>query len=302
MDELTAGFQPFVAIVERGSISAAARALGVPRATLSRQLASLEDELGVLLAHRSTRRLALTPAGEELYRRARLIVAQAEEARGVVARLDGVPRGLLRVSVPPGPAAQVLAGVLVTYLSRYPEVRVEVTATTRHVDLVAEGIDVALRAGRLDDPSLVARQLRRSDLIAVASPADLAARGTPVSPADLAGHDCLVGYDRGATPARAWPLRGGGTLPISGRLATNDLDLTLAAAEAGLGVALVPDLVAAAALAAGRLVVVLPDHIGISSVMALVYPSREHLDPKVRAFVDLAGEALRGADLTRQAP
>ena len=286
----------FVAVVDRGSISGAARALEMPRATLSRRITALETELGLRLLHRGTRRLVLTPAGEELHRRARRIVADAQAAWDSVRRLDDVPRGLLRVSLVDIPRQPVFT----EFLRRYPEVRLEVTTTTRHVDLIAEGIDVALRFGPVSDASLIARRLWTGRAHAVASPSYLAAHGRPDSLEQLAEHECFVGFAGAWAPQRTWPLLDGGVVPVSGRVASNSVRLLADAARAGLGIAMLPDQVIGAALDDGSLEIVLEELVGADVPISLVYADREFLDPKVRAFVDLAAPLLGpGAFATR---
>ena len=164
------GFEEFVAIVDNGSVSAAAESLGLPRATVSRRLARLEERLGVRLLHRTTRRMTLTPGGALLHRKASRLVTAARELEAEVRRLDGVPRGLLRMSIPPGTADSFITGWIVEFLRLYPEVSVELVASSVHVDLVAEGFDLALRHGTIDDASLIARTISVSVTIAVASP------------------------------------------------------------------------------------------------------------------------------------
>lgn len=274
----------FIAVVEASSISEAARALGTPRASLSRRLAHLEGVVGVRLIHRSTRRLVLTRAGEELYRRARLVVRDAGEALDAVRRHDDRPRGLLRVSVPPV-LGDAVTGGLSAFLRAWPEVELEVLATTRHVDLVGERFDCALRAGTVYDGALVARKLWDAELLAVASPAYLQ-RGAPADVDALTSHDLLLGYTAGEVPERAWPLRDGGRVALRGRLVTNDLNVRVHAALDGLGVALLPLALVEEAIAEGRLVPVLRDVVGARSSLSLVYPERNWLDPKVRAFID----------------
>ena len=282
------GFQEFVHIVDEGSISAAARVLGLPRATLSRRLGRLEDRLGVRLLHRNTRRLAPTQAGEELYRRARRLLTEATEAEEAVRRLDGVPRGLLRVTSPPLGGNEQLAVAFRSFLHRYPDVTLELFTTMRHVDLVKEGLDVALRGGTVRDPALVARRLRTTRVMAIASPAYVEARGMPQSVAELVHHNCVCGYDPVTLrPVRAWPLLGGGSVPVRGRIATNDLELAVSIALSGDAIALCPSEVPRILGAEpGALLEVLPDEIGRQGGLSVVYPEREHLDPKVRAFVD----------------
>lgn len=279
-------FEEFVTIVDAGSLTAAAERLGLPRATLSRRLARLEQRLGVRLLHRTTRRMALTAPGEELYGRARRVVEAAQEAEEAVRRLDGVPRGRLRVSLPDQMPPALLAGWLDGFLEACPEVTLEVVASAVHVDLVGEGFDVALRVGDVDDASLVVRTLGNDLRIAVASPAYLARRGTPETPADLADHDCLVGYRSGTVLRREWPLTGGGSVPVSGTLATNNMALRLEAARRGRGIALVVERLAHRELVSGELVHILPGEVGRRERLSLTYPDRAFLDPKVRAFVD----------------
>jgi len=285
-------FEEFMAVVESGSLTAAARALAMPRPTLGRRLDRLEERLGVRLVHRTTRRLTLTPTGEALYAKARLVVQAAREAEAEARRADDVPRGLLRVSVPAAVPGGVVAGWIVAFLDAYPEVDVELVATNVHVDIGAGDFDVAMRAGPVDDPSLIARTLVRNERIAVASPGYLDRRGTPASPDDLRDHDCIVAYHAGVAPETHWPLRAGGRVAVSGRLASNQMEVRLHAAIAGRGIATVFARVAAEALADGRLVQVLPDHLHRVERVALVYRDRAFAEPKVRAFVEFLAEAV----------
>jgi DNA-binding transcriptional LysR family regulator len=286
MQETAEGFEVFVAVLDAGSISAAARELGVPRETLSRQLARLEDRLGVRLAHRGARRLLPTAAGEALLARARPLVLAAKEAEAAVRRLDDTPRGLLRVSVPPNGGAAFIADIALPFLDRWPEVRLELIATTRHVDLVAEQVDVALRAGEVRDPSLVARRLWSSRLVGVASPTYARARGLPERPAELSDHDCVLGADAGVRTQVRWPLMAGGQVPVSGRIASNDLGVQLRATLAGHGIGLLPAPFAREAIEDGALLPVLPEHLGLRTSMSIVYVERALMPAKVRAFVD----------------
>jgi DNA-binding transcriptional LysR family regulator len=284
--DLLDGLAEFVAVVEAGSITGAARALGLPRETLGRRLGQLEERLGVRLLHRTTRRLAPSQAGEELYARARRILSEGAAAVEAVRSLDGVPRGRLRVTVPPNDAQQQMSEMLRTFMELYPHVEIEVLATPRHVDLIAEGFDVAVRAGPTLDPTLISRTLVHTELIAVAAPSYLRARGTPRSVDELASHECLRGYDAStSTPLRSWPLRDGGSVEVHGRFATNALPTLIDLAIAGSGIALLPELALRAAVTDGRLVRILPE-LGTRAQVAIVYPERELLDPKVRAFVD----------------
>ncbi|MDP2315663.1 MAG: LysR family transcriptional regulator [Pseudomonadota bacterium] len=287
MDDLpeTSELLAFARTVEAGSLSGAATELGLPRVTLTRRLARLEARLGVKLLRRSTRRLTLTDAGEALYRHARVVLAAVRDADGAVRRADGTVRGLLRISLPPIPGGG-LQGMLLAFLRQYPHVRLEALYGTAHVDLVGSGYDVALRAGTNLDPGLVARTIIRSRLMAVASPAYLARAGVPEDPADLLGHACLVGFDRGERPATHWPQEGGGAVRVEGVIVSNEITLLRDAALGGMGIALLPEMLVGEHVAAGRLVHVLAGRLGARTQFAVVYPEREFLAPAVRAFVD----------------
>ena len=289
------GFEEFVAIVDGGSITAAAEELGLPRPTLSRRLARLEERLGVRLVHRTTRRLSVTPAGERLYATARAVILAARDAEAEVRRLDDVPRGLLRVSIPPAVPEPLFSTLVTDYLSMYPEVSIEVVATSEYVDLVADGFDVAIRGGFSADSSLIARTLANSRQLAVASPGYLARRGTPSCSSDLAEHECLVGFRDGKLPEQSWPLLSGGSVRVSGRYRTNKLQSRLEAALNGHGIALVIETMVDVHIAEGRLVHVLPGIVGEAARIAVLYADRAFVDPKVRTFVDHVATRLKRA-------
>jgi len=295
---LAAGFEEFVSIVDHASVTRAAEALGLPRPTVSKRLARLEKRLGVRLLHRTTRRMKLTEQGVLLYDRARRVVQAAQEAEAMVRRHDDVPRGQLRVLIPPRVPEAIFAQWLVEFLQCFPEVSLDVVATDAHVDLVAEGFDVALRYGVIEDTSLVSRILVTNFEIAVASPRYLEERGTPRAVEDLANHSCIVGYNGNNVPNPRWPLMDGSWAHVNGKLLTSHTGLRMEAAKHGLGIAMVVDRMAADLLASGELVWVLPRVVGRRDDARLIYPDREFLDPKVRAFVDFIAsrvDAIRGS-------
>ena len=275
----------FVEVVGEGSVSAAARQLGLPRSTISRRLARLEERLDVRLLHRTTRQLHLTESGEEYLVHARAVLQAIEEATSSVRRSTDLPKGLLRVSVPPVLSVELRA-TLLDFLDRYPDVKLELIASAVSEDLRAQNIDVAWRATTELAPDLIARKLFKSPVTAVAAPAYLAQRGAPKSPADLAAHSCLRGFARGIRPTTHWPLTDGGSVRVKGRLVANDLLILYDAALRGDGIALLPETWSGVALADCRLVRVLPDQLGVMAQVALVYPNRRLLKPAVRAFVD----------------
>lgn len=284
--ETGSGFEEFVAIVEGGSVTAAAEALGLPRPTVSRRLARLEERLGVRLLHRTTRRLKTTAEGRLLYARARRVVDAAHEAEAAVRRLDGTPRGLLRVSVPTSLPRETMGVWVAEYLAEYPEVELEFVASLDFVDLVADGFDIALRRGVRADDTLIQRVLRVDASIAIASPDYLERRGVPTDVEALAEHECILGHRTTGTEDDDWPLSSGGRVRVSGRFRSNQAELRLGAARAGLGIAVTSALIVREELEAGHLVHVLPDLVGTQERVSLVYVDREFVDPKVRSFVD----------------
>lgn len=289
-------FDAFVAIVDAGSISEAARVLGTPRATVSRQLARLEQRLGNRLLHRTTRRLVPTPAGETLYARARPLLEAAQAAVESVQRLDDTPRGPLRVSSAPL-HTPVLGKMMGEFMAAYPEVTVDLQTTSRHVDLVAEHIDVAMRGGVTREPSLIARPLLRTELLAVASPQYLERAGAPGSTDALAEHTCLRGFDGGSRPATVWPLCDGGTVAVTGPFVTTDIMALLGATLVGTGIALMPRAIVDAELQRGDLDPVLEGVLGRGVSLSVVWVEREFIEPKVRAFVEFAVEWAKAGRL-----
>ena len=278
----------FLEVVRAGSISAASRKLGLPRPTLSRRMSGLEADLGVRLIHRRTNRLVLTLAGKELQQRAARVVSDADSAWATVRRLDDAPRGLLRVSM----TGAYFPMLFNAFLQDFPEVQLEVQSTTRHVDLLAEGVDVAVRIGEVRDPNLIVRRIHTDRLMAVASPGYLAEHGEPERVEDLAQHDCIVGFAGNWTPSRSWPLLAGGRIPVHGRFAANEIELVHAAALDELGIALLPSAVIARDLEEGDLSGVLSEDVGAELPVSLVYADREFIDPKVRAFIDRAVKVI----------
>jgi DNA-binding transcriptional LysR family regulator len=294
----TAELLAFAKTVEARSLSRAAAELGVPRATISRRLARLEQRLGVRLLRRTTRSLALTDAGEALHRHARIVLDAVHHAEASVRRTGDAIRGELRVTVPPMLGTNFSA-MICDFARRYPEVRLHIHSTTQHVDLQRGGYDVALRASSALEPGLVARTLARDSVLAVASPAYLDAHGTPRTRRDLRNHRCLTGFARGELPQTYWPSSGG-KFQIEGALFANDIYLLRDAALAGLGIALLPRLLVRTHIENGALVHVLPGAVKGESHIAVVYPEREFVPPQVRAFIDAlvtwAPELVEGAD------
>jgi DNA-binding transcriptional LysR family regulator len=280
----TAELLAFARVVEAKSLSRAAAELGIPRATVGRRLARLEERLGTRLLRRTTRSLSLTEGGETFYRHARIVLDALAQAQASVRTTDNVMRGDLRVSVPPLLDDTLLA-MIASFAKAHPDVRVQVDFSTRIVDLLRDGYDVALRATRQLQPGLVARTVARDKVIAVASPEYLAEKGTPRNAKDLRRHRCLLGFARGELPQSTWPV-GRGAVSVDGALSSNDVRLLREAAIRGLGIALLPRLVLGDLVERGVLVQVLAGIVEADNHIAVVYPEREFLPPHVRAFVD----------------
>lgn len=290
MDRL-AQFECFVRVVELGSFSAAAQRLRSSKSVVSRQIAALEAELGARLLHRTTRSLTLTEAGQAYFERVSRILADIDEANLSVTQLQAAPRGRLRVNAPMSFGFLHLAPALPDLLERWPELEVEVTMTDRFVDLIEDGVDVAVRIAKLADSSLIARRLAPIRMVVCASPAYLVRKGMPATPADLDGHDCLAfGAGRGTewrfvtANGAPWPVT------VRGRLGIDNGDALRAAALRDLGVVMLPSFIVGADIQAGALVPLLEAFVPQERSLYAVYPHARHLSPKVRAFVDfLAG-------------
>lgn len=280
----------FTKVVEAGSFTKAARQLSIPKSTVSRRVGELEDSLGVLLLHRTTRKLNLTHAGEIYFARTSRVIEELKSAETALHELQSEPRGLLRITTPSDLSSAVFE-LIAEFQDAFPEIKVIVFSTGRRVDLISEGYDVALRAGQLEDSTLVSRRLLRINLALFASPSYLRAHPGIESPQDLSRHQCLIFSTEGTETV--WKLQGPDgpvEVPVSGRLATRDFILIRTAALLSQGIAFMPELSAARALEEGSLVRVLPEYLSGESNLYAVYPSLRHLSPKVRAFVDFAAE------------
>lgn len=279
----TAELLAFLRTVETSSLTRAAADLELPRATVSRRLARLEQRLAVRLLRRTTRSITLTDAGHALFRHARIVLDAVQLAESSVRRTDDRMRGDLRVSVPPMSSESFLA-LVSDFSLRYPEVRVHIFFSTAPVDLRRDGWDVALRAGTHLEPGLVARTVARSKLIALASTDYLSRAGTPRTVRELRKHRLLLSYGRDQVPQTHWPTKNG-SLHVEGTFFTNDTNLLMGAVRRGLGIAMLPLVYARHLMETGELVQVLPEVLEAQSQVAVVYAEREFMPPQVRAFV-----------------
>jgi DNA-binding transcriptional LysR family regulator len=284
----------FARVAEAQSFTAAARALGLPKSSVSRAVTRLEEHLGVRLVERTTRKLKLTDAGRAYYDS--VSRGLAELACGVerVAELQGTPSGLVRLTAPLDSEETGIAEAILRFSELYPRIEVEVSLSNRRVDLIAEGFDLALRAGVLPDSSLVAKKIGSDPLWLFASPDYLARRGLPRRFADLARHSCVLFRPRGDTAT--WKLSGPGgteTVEVTGQLRTDDLTFTRRLMIGGAGIGLLPSQLAAAAVAAGQLRRVLPGYEVLGSSLHVVMPSAKHLPRRVALLRDFLVDHLK---------
>lgn len=295
--ETLADMAVFARVVEAGSFSAAARALGVTPSAVSRQIGRLEAALQVRLLERSTRKLRLTEVGAAVERRCRDIVEAAQSVRAISASHVETPRGLLRVSLPKAFGRFVVHPLMPAFLARHPDVDVQLVVDDRARDLFDDGLDLALRITEAPPPGLVGRPLLRVNHLVCASPDYLMRHGVPLHPRDLSAHSCLyLGEDAND---RAWRFRRGAeecTVRVSGRYVANHSEMRMEGALQHLGVATLPDFTARAALATGHLIALLPEwqHITrYAGTVWVLYPAGRFLAPKQRVFIDYLVEHLQ---------
>lgn len=277
----------FVAVMETGSFAAAARRLGTSSGQASKLVARLETALGVRLLNRTTRALAPTETGQAYFERVRTLLDEFDTLDASVRDQAQSPRGRLRLSAPLTFGVTRLSRALNAFAARYPDIALDVQFTDRVVNLVDEGFDAAVRVGRPADSTLIARRLCPTEILLVAAPGYLARRGTPVRPADLAAHDCII--DTNFRDPLDWRFIGPDGpvgVAVSGRIRLSNAEACLRAAEAGLGIAHVPDFVASESLRDGRVRALLADHADAPLGVFALYPPGRHLAVKVRVLVD----------------
>ncbi|WP_104654885.1 LysR family transcriptional regulator [Ralstonia insidiosa] len=291
MDRIVAA-EVFVAIVERGSLSAAAEGLDMSRAMVTRYLAQMEDWSGARLLHRTTRRMGLTSAGEATLARCRQILEIASQMAVADGPEADTPRGLLRIACAQSLAQEVLSAAVTAYLRRYPQTAVDLVVDNRTINLVEERIDLAVRITNDLDPNLIARRLGTCESVVVAAPSYLAAHGTPRRVEDLAVHNCLTYSYFGKSLWKFTEAKTGALsdVPVSGNLSANETMALLAAAKEGAGIALQPVFAAAPLVAGGQLVRLLPEHVPQALGIHGVYSSRRQMPAALRAMLEFLVE------------
>jgi DNA-binding transcriptional LysR family regulator len=295
-----AGVQTFLAFAEtvkRGSFAEAARGLGLSASAVAKNVARLEDDLGLRLFHRTTRQVTLTSDGHDLYARCRRIVDEIEALRDDASGARAEPGGTLRLNAPVVLGRIVVVPALARLARRYPKLALEVGFSDRYVDMVKEGLDAVIRVGHLSDSTLVARPIGAQSLVVCGSPGYLAARGVPKRPSDLGAHACLVFRNPSTGRARAWQFEDGRRTvdyaPAS-PVVMNDGEALVAATAAGMGLTQVPDYMATDEIRRGRLVEVLAAYRAPPLPVSIVYPSTRGVTPRLRALI----ETLTATDAT----
>ncbi len=302
MDRLT-GLDLFIRVVETGSFSKAADDFGIAQSTATKAVAAIEERLGARLLHRSTRGITPTEVGALYYDKCKRISRDIEEADNLASLVQSGIGGQIRVSTSVAFGRRVMVPLVLRYMREHPEVGIDLSFDDRYVNLVEQGVDVAVRMGRLADSSLGARYLGTNPWVMIAAPAYLAAHGVPRLPTDLSSHNCLI-YSSVQGDARWSFIQPSGeeiSVPIGGRLRTNNLSAVLSAAQAGMGLAILPWYVAREAVSASLVTPVLVDHVLPAQDVHAVYPSPKLVSTKVTSFIAFLQEALTG-DWWRQAP
>ena len=285
--------ETFSAVVENGSFTAAADALGISKPVVSKQVSLLEQHLGVQLLHRTTRRLRLTHAGEVFASYSHRIMSDVREAEQSVLPLQSEPQGRLRILSPESLAMSLLPEVLQRFQQQFPKIELDIHVSGRFVNLVEEGIDVALRVGKQEDSSLIERLLMPCGLHACASPEYLKKHGKPEHPNELETHNCLI-YSQSPNPD-TWLFRDEQgkeiRIKVNGNLRSSMGKILMNAAENGNGLFIGPTFMIASALKEGRLEAVLDQYTPMTTGLYVVYPKSKLVSAKVRAFVDFVAES-----------
>ena len=283
----------FTKVVETKSFTGAAEQLGLPKSTVSRKLAQLEERLGVRLVQRTTRKLALTDIGQAYYERCARIVADVAAAEQLVTDMQSTPRGRLRMTAPVDLSMRYLGSIIADFLAIHSDINIELEASDRIVDLIEEGFDLAVRFGPLPESTLIARRLCSISTVMCASPAYLARRGTPMTIEELDDHDRVLFTPSPRT--QSWTLSHGEQIYEFGRparFASNNVGAVHQAVAAGAGIALLTDFVVASDCERGLLNYVLPEWKGRSIEVNAVYPARQNLPPRLSLFLEHLAKSL----------
>ena len=287
MDKLSS-LRAFVVVVETGGFSSAARQLGVSKAQVSKQIAQLEESLGVRLLHRTTRRVTATSSGQAYFEQCQPLLLELDELDSVVQSKNAIPSGELRITAPLSFAELRLMPIVAKFSERYPEVQLRLNLTDKYVDLIEERVDVAIRIGSLEDSSLVASKLGATSMQVCATPAYLTVNGVPTEPVQLSDHDCVV--DSNYPGKEEWLLGSGDqamTVKVSSKIQVNSARAARELVLANRGIGYLPSFAINDDIKAGRLIHLFPECATAPLGIYAVYTHRRHLSAKVRLFVEM---------------
>ena len=288
--------QAFVTVVKAGSFTAAADRLDIAKSAVSRRVSALEERLGVQLLRRTTRRLNVTDTGQSFYEHSARILADLEEAEAAVAQEHGELRGHLRVAIPLSFGLRHMCKPIADFSRQHPRVTFDLDLNDRRIDLIAEGVDLAVRIGRLADSTLIARKLFEVRTVVCASPGYLEEKGRPKTPEELLDHDCIV-YANLPDPGRWVCTDSAGerhSVDVNITMTASSGDFLCAAAAEGLGIALQPTFIAGESISSGKLVPLLTDYQWPVSPAYAIYPPTRHLSYRVREFIDFLAKCFEG--------
>ena len=293
--QLLDGMVIFTEVVTAGSFTAAANNTGYSTSLISKEINKLEERLGVRLLHRTTRTLSLTPEGELYFQQCQQIIQDAEQIENAISGKQVEPKGTLRVSCPVAFGLSRLRPVLAEYTERYPKINIELDLNDRKIDMISEGFDMLIRASRqLEDSSLISRQFMQSEAVTIASPDYLKKHGTPNTPQDLVNHR-TISYSNIKNPNLWQFIDSDGKehqVTVNSRVVTNSSEMELELCVAGQGITRLPRFNLHGELERGELVELFTDYENMPIGIYLVYPSRKHMSPKVRCFIDFIVETL----------
>ncbi len=304
LDRLIA-MQTFAKVVECSSFAKAAERLSISTSAASRNVAELEAHLGIRLLNRTTRRISLTEGGRAYFDRVIQLLAEIEETESLVASSNVVPRGTIRMTCSSSFGVPHLAPAIAQFQQQYPEVRFDISTSGRYVDLVEEGLDLAIRIGDIGNPNLTARKIGVMQMLVCASPRYLKQHGVPKHPNDLAAHNCVT-YEY-STPSNLWRFRerasggAGGEIAVevSGNVHADTGEMLAAIAASGAGIVLSPNFVVEPYIASGQLREILEPYRTSPYSIYAMFPSRRHLSAKVRTFVDYLATRFGGSAAIR---
>lgn len=283
----------FIKVVQVGSFSKAAIALGMPNSTVSAKISSLEKRLGVTLIQRTTRKLNITPAGDAYFKRCMLGLEEIKAAEAEIANIQGEPQGLLRITAPNELGSTVLPQLVSDYIKKYPKVRIEVLLTDRRVDLLSENVDLAIRAGEMKDSTLIAKRVGAIYFAPFASPKYLKAKGAPTHPRELKQHVCLQFSPLGVDEWKMTSSKGSLNVPLSARVLINDMAALKKMAVMGDGIVFLPTYYCYTEVSNKQLIRILPEWRSNLAPVHFVYPAQRFVTPKLSAFMSMASNAIK---------